>query len=104
MLTWKEFLMEKSMEELKEYRRKKCRIYISSTVFMLIPCILMAVAVALGYYEEYGTEVASDVGACFGTGMWLMHILQVFAQLSVINRVIREKRKKQVYSFYGVIE
>lgn len=104
MVTWKEYLMEKSMEELKEYRRKKCRTYIICTVSMMIPCFLMAVATGLWYYEEYGIEIASDIGACFGTGMWLMHILQVFAQLSIINGVIREKRRKQVYSFYGVIE
>ena len=104
MFTWKDYLREKSMEELKEYRKKKIRTNILGALFMIIPSFLLGLVVGFPAVDHYGVEVAADMGACFGTGIWFMDILFGLAQLSVINDVIRDKKKKTIYDFYGVTE
>lgn len=104
MIKWKDYLMEKSMEELKEYRKKKIRFYVFGAFFMLIPATAFAVVVGINAVDQYGIEIASEMGALFGSGVWMMDILHNLAQLSVINDVIREKKRKTINDFYGVTE
>ena len=104
MFTWKDYLREKSMEELKEYRKKKIRYYIFGAFFMLIPATAFAVVISLKAVDYYDIEIASTMGTLFGMGMWFMDILVNIAQLSIINDAIREKKRKTINDFYGVTE
>lgn len=102
---YKDYLMEKTVDELKEYRRKQIKnkaiaLILSSILYFVLGCVF-----ASGFLDEKGMDYAVDMAMMFFAGTFYCGALNLAADILLLNRRVREKERKNMETFYaGVTE
>lgn len=102
---YKDYLMEKTVDELKEYRRKRIKDNIKVLFVTAIAYFIIGCTIGVEYVETYGIDYASDIAVMFFSGAVFCEILNILANTLALDRAIRERERKDMESFYaGVTE
>lgn len=105
MKFYKDYLMEKTMDELKEYRRKQIKnnvivLILSSILYFVLGCIL-----ASEFVDGKGLDYAVDMAMMFFIGTFYCDALHLTARILSLNKSVRDRERKDMESFYaGVTE